>query len=81
MDPVSGVDPALQRTLFGAGMVLWGLFATFFPYYAATINRLPYSLTWPREGFEPRYPEIWLARVLGVASFGLGVWTLYEILG
>lgn len=61
-------------------MVLWGAFAAIVPYYAAMLGRLPYSMTWPREGFEPRYPVIWLARVLGVVAMGSGVWTLYHVL-
>lgn len=74
------MDAGSQTLLIGVAGVLWGCFATIAPYRAAWLGRLGYSLTWPREGFEPEYPEIWLARVLGVASLGFGTFMLYTTL-
>ncbi|AGN01189.1 hypothetical protein L593_06200 [Salinarchaeum sp. Harcht-Bsk1] len=62
-------------------MVTYGVVAVILPQIPAMIGRLGYALLTPGESISPEYPEIWLARVLGVVSLAFGTLTLYEVLG
>ena len=61
-------------------MLIYGVVAVIVPQVPAMIGRLGYALLTPGESISPEYPEIWLARVLGVVSLALGTHSLYEVL-